>query len=116
MTSDPLRAVAARCEHYAGIQRVDARTTGCEACMALGEKWTALRACMTCGHVGCCEDSPHAHALAHFRSTGHPLIASLGRGDHWSWCYVHNRYFDLQPSERPRPRSPFATLLRRFKR
>ena len=66
-----------RCEHFDDIQQVMARTAGCEGCEALGCKWTELRVCLTCGHVGCCEDSPHQHALHHFESTGHPMIASL---------------------------------------
>ena len=54
--------------------------------------------CLTCGYVGCCEDSKHAHALAHFNATGHPLIASIERGETWGWCYVHNRYYDPLPA------------------
>lgn len=69
--------------------------------MALDEHdWVALRVCLSCGHVGCCEDSQHAHALAHFQATGHPLIRPLETRDRWTWCYIHNRYFEglaLQP-------------------
>ena len=82
-----------RCEHFAGIEPVMPRTRGCEECLALGVRWTQLRVCLTCGHVGCCEDSPHAHALAHFNATAHPLIVPFERRPAWSWCYIHRRYF-----------------------
>jgi hypothetical protein len=33
-----------------------------------------LRLCRTCGHVGCCDDSPNRHATKHFHATRHPII------------------------------------------
>jgi hypothetical protein len=84
-----------RCEHFEGVSSPAPLTAGCGECMALGERdWIALRVCLSCGHVGCCEDSRHAHALAHFQATGHPLIRPLEAGDRWTWCYPHNRYFE----------------------
>jgi uncharacterized UBP type Zn finger protein len=103
-----------RCEHFSDIQSVDARTNGCEGCVALGDRWTQLRVCLTCGHVGCCEDSKNAHALAHFNATGHPMIASLERGDTWGWCYVHRRYFDPMPGPLPKRPSILASVFGRF--
>ena len=47
-----------------------------------------LRLCLTCGHVGCCDDSKNKHATAHFHLTGHPVIESLEPGEGWRWCYV----------------------------
>ena len=47
-----------------------------------------LRLCMICGHVGCCDSSPHRHATAHFDENGHPLIQSFEPGEDWWWCYV----------------------------
>ncbi len=106
---------AERCEHFDAIRPVDARTAGCEGCEALGEtKWIGLRACLTCGHVGCCEDSRHAHALAHYLATGHPMIASIERGENWGWCYVDQRYFDPMPGPRPKRPSRLRALLRRL--
>ncbi len=114
----PLRAARtqragtpASCEHFAAIRKAPARTNGCEECLALGEPWTQLRICLTCGHVGCCEDSQYAHALQHYRATGHPMIASFERGDRWGWCYVHRRYFDPMPGRTPKRRSPFGHSL-----
>ena len=96
---------AKQCGHRNQIADVKARTNGCEECIALGERWTQLRVCLTCGHVGCCEDSKRAHALAHFNATGHPMISSLERGETWGWCYVHRRYFDPMPEPLPQRRS-----------
>ena len=64
------------------------RTDGCEECLREGADWVHLRLCLTCGHVGCCDDSKNKHATAHFHSTGHPVIESLEPGESWRWCYV----------------------------
>ena len=61
---------------------------GCEDCRALGDTWVHLRACLECGYVGCCDDSPNRHATGHHDATGHPAIASLEPGDGWRYCYV----------------------------
>jgi uncharacterized UBP type Zn finger protein len=103
-----------RCEHVSEIRQVVPRASGCEECLALGEQWNELRVCLSCGHVGCCEDSEKAHALQHFNTSGHPLIASFERGETWGWCYVHRRYFDLEPGLRPKRRSALATAFARF--
>lgn len=105
-----------RCEHFAGIVAVVPRTRGCEECMAIGAQWTQLRVCLTCGHVGCCEDSPHAHALAHFKSSAHPLIVPLARISTWSWCYVHHSYYDALPNALSRRRSWLPRLFDRLRR
>jgi uncharacterized UBP type Zn finger protein len=70
-----------------------ARTRGCEECLKTGGRWVALRKCLTCGHVGCCDSSPGKHARAHFQATQHPLIEPQG-GQHWTWCYIDNDYVD----------------------
>jgi len=44
--------------------------------------------CLTCGHAGCCDDSPNRHATRHFEATLHPLIRSLEPDEDWGWCYV----------------------------
>ena len=91
-----------RCEHFGDAVDITPRANACEACAALGETWNELRTCQTCGHVGCCEDSKHAHALQHFRTTGHPLIMPLSRDERWAWCYVHQRYFQEVRVAHPR--------------
>ena len=72
--SDAGSGTGDRCEHFAAIQALKRVAEGCEECLAMGAAWTELRVCLTCGHVGCCEDSVHAHALQHFNMSGHPLI------------------------------------------
>ena len=104
------------CEHFSAIQAVAPGANGCEDCIAIGAKWNELRICLVCGHVGCCEDSEHAHALQHFNQTGHPMIASFEPGDTWGWCYIHRRYFDPMPGRVPKRRSGLGALLERLRR
>ncbi|MEM1205277.1 MAG: cation:proton antiporter [Acidobacteriota bacterium] len=75
------------CGHGDKVREVSPRTAGCEECLANGEEWVHLRMCMTCGHVGCCDDSPHQHARAHWESHGHPIMKSLEPGESWGWCF-----------------------------
>jgi uncharacterized UBP type Zn finger protein len=70
------------------IRQLPDRVAGCEECLREGGVWLHLRICLTCGHVGCCDDSPNRHATAHQHETEHPLIRSLEPGEEWTWCYV----------------------------
>jgi uncharacterized UBP type Zn finger protein len=64
----------------------------CQDCHGLGDStWAHLRMCLSCGHVGCCDSSPFAHATAHFRASGHPVMRSVEPGETWRWCYVDSR-------------------------
>jgi hypothetical protein len=105
-----------RCEHFPEHGNASPRTHGCEECLALGVSWTELRMCLTCGHVGCCEDSQYAHALAHFNATGHPMIASYDPPATWGWCYPHKRYFDPMPGTPIRRKSLLGRLAGRIGR
>jgi len=81
------------CKHLAEVRDPAPRTPqGCAECLAAGGKWVALRICRTCGHVGCCDNSPGKHATKHFHASEHPLIRSFGAEEHWTWCYVDKRY------------------------
>jgi uncharacterized UBP type Zn finger protein len=60
----------------------------CEECMKIGGQRMHLRMCVSCGKVGCCDNSPNRHATAHFNDTGHPLIRSAEPYELWLWCYV----------------------------
>ena len=64
--------------------------TGCAECMASDGWWFHLRRCAACGHVGCCDSSPHQHASAHFTATGHAVIQSFEPGEDWFWSYALN--------------------------
>jgi uncharacterized UBP type Zn finger protein len=76
------------CEHVATLHLAAPRTKGCEECLKMGSRWVHLRYCLECGHIGCCDSSPNRHATAHFRETGHPIIASFEPDERWAWCYV----------------------------
>ena len=69
---------------------------GCEECLKIGSPWVHLRMCMTCGKIGCCDDSPNRHATAHFKEGGHPIIRSAEPGEDWSWCYVDEVAFAVR--------------------
>jgi uncharacterized UBP type Zn finger protein len=77
-----------QCTHLGMVQAVSPSADGCEDCLRIGSWWVHLRMCLTCGHVGCCDQSPNRHATAHFHATGHPLIRSFEPGEDWAWCYV----------------------------
>jgi uncharacterized UBP type Zn finger protein len=76
------------CSHLDQIHDVVPSAQGCEGCLKTGGTWVHLRICLTCGHVGCCDDSPNKHAAKHSRATGHPIIQSFEPGEDWRWCYV----------------------------
>jgi uncharacterized UBP type Zn finger protein len=82
--------MAVTCTHLdqVTLHELPAAVDGCEDCLRSGDKWLHLRICLTCGHVGCCDDSPNRHASAHAHSTDHPIIRSLEPGEDWCWCYV----------------------------
>ena len=61
-----------------------------QACLDEGIRWVALRQCLECGNVACCDSSPKQHATAHFRETRHPVIQSAEPRENWRWCYVHH--------------------------
>jgi len=83
------------CVHLAKIDRhARPKTDGCEECLALGDTWVHLRLCLSCGHVGCCDDSKNRHATKHFHKTKHPIIRSLEPGEHWGWCFVDELAFE----------------------
>ncbi len=94
-TINRMRAAPARrdssCEHVSQIREVTPRAQGCEECLAIGDEWVHLRLCMTCGHVGCCDNSKNKHATRHFHATNHPIIRSFEPGEDWMWCYVDSK-------------------------
>ena len=90
MSSNPV------CRHIETIERVPPKSRVCDECVAMGDTWVHLRACVGCGHVGCCDASKNRHATKHFRATKHPMIRSLEPGEHWMWCYVDQVAFETQ--------------------
>lgn len=76
------------CEHISTIQDVIPSADGCEDCLKIGDEWVNLRLCLTCGYVGCCDNSKNKHATRHHNETHHPMIVSYEEGENWLWCYV----------------------------
>ena len=87
------------CRHLAGLRPVPPRTPdGCEECLKTGSPWVHLRLCLGCGHVGCCDSSPNRHATRHFKTIGHPVVASYETGERWAWCYADDVDLDVPPA------------------
>jgi hypothetical protein len=53
--------------------------------------------CMTCGRIGCCDSSPNRHARRHARTDDHPIARSAEPGEDWSWCFVDEVAFVVEP-------------------
>ena len=89
--------MSAICSHLDQIEVTELpdRIAGCEECLAIGGTWMHLRMCETCGHIGCCDQSPNRHARAHFHTTSHPIVRSAEPGEDWSWCFVDEVAFVL---------------------
>lgn len=91
--------MADTCSHLDTIVDAPPSDDGCTDCLRIGGQWMHLRRCAECGHVGCCDSSPHRHATAHFRATGHPLVQSFEPGEDWYWCYVDDVAFERPGDE-----------------
>jgi uncharacterized UBP type Zn finger protein len=78
------------CSHLNQIEitQLPESVEGCEDCLREGTPWLHLRICLSCGHVGCCDDSPEQHASHHAEDTQHPIIRSLQPDEDWSYCYI----------------------------
>jgi uncharacterized UBP type Zn finger protein len=88
------------CRHVKEIKDVAPRTpNGCEECLKKHMQWVHLRLCLSCGHVGCCDNSVGKHATGHFHATQHPIIQSFERGEDWGWCYPDELF--LEPAPKP---------------
>ena len=81
------------CEHLTDLPYVTPSANGCEDCLKTGDHWVHLRMCLTCGYVGCCNDSKNKHATRHYHKTHHPVVVSLEPGENWLWCYEDELIF-----------------------
>jgi uncharacterized UBP type Zn finger protein len=89
--------MAESCTHLDQIKDVTARTPdGCEECLQSGDGWVHLRLCLSCGHVGCCDNSKNKHATKHHHETSHPIIRSFEPGESWTYCYPDELF--MEPS------------------
>lgn len=76
------------CSHIGHINAVPPAGRVCDQCVAMGDQWVHLRTCLSCGRVGCCDQSKNQHATKHYQQTSHPLIQSMEPGEDWIYCYV----------------------------
>src|SRR2546421_6724824 len=100
------------CSHLDEVADVAPSSEGCEDCLRIGGQWVHLRMCMSCGHVGCCDNSPHRHATAHWNANhDHPPIPSYEPGGGWWGGYADQLAFHLDgappPPSHPQTRSTF---------
>lgn len=85
------------CQHFSEIRTATPSADGCEDCLKIGGQWVHLRMCMSCGHVGCCDNSPNRHATKHYHSEAHPIIKSVEPGEDWGYCYPDDQFFEELP-------------------
>ena len=90
------------CGHLDQIRvfEVPETVAGCEECLRIGSSWVHLRMCMSCGTIGCCDSSPNRHASQHARELKHPIVRSAETGEEWSFCFVDDVAFVVEPSQR----------------
>lgn len=87
------------CAHLDQVREVTPRTPdGCEECLKSGSRWVHLRECLTCGHIGCCDNSPNRHATAHYHGAHHPIIKSFEADEAWGYCYPDDLFFEEAPT------------------
>jgi uncharacterized UBP type Zn finger protein len=81
------------CEHIDNLRdKIDPPIIQeCEKCKSEGINWIALRMCLTCGHIGCCDSSTGLHARRHFEESKHPVMIEVPNKS-WRWCYEHKQY------------------------
>jgi CPA1 family monovalent cation:H+ antiporter len=75
-------------EHYPAVDTVE--DPYCQRCLDEGLEWVALRQCLECGNVACCDSSVGQHATKHFQDATHPVMETAESGENWRWCYVHH--------------------------
>jgi Zn-finger in ubiquitin-hydrolases and other protein len=88
------------CSHLDQVRvtMLPASIPGCETCLELGTRWVHLRMCTICGRIGCCDSSPERHASRHALAEDHPIARSAEPGEDWSWCFVDEVAFVLEPA------------------
>lgn len=88
------------CAHLAQARVLEPSTDVCQECVAVGGYWPALRMCLVCGVVACCDTSVGKHMRAHYEATGHPIIRSIRLREAWIWCYDDAAFFERATLER----------------
>lgn len=81
------------CKHLDEIKVTTPTTDVCEQCVEQGDIWPALRMCLICGFVGCCDTSKNKHMSQHYKDTGHSIFRSIRLTEGWIFCYEDNAFF-----------------------
>ena len=69
--------------------------TGCVECLATPDGWWFhLRRCVTCCHIGCCDQSPSQHTSKHAADEQHPIIHSFEPEEDWFYEYELDEYLE----------------------
>lgn len=76
------------CSHIQQIQVHDPYSKECEECLKIGSEWVYLRLCLSCGKVGCCDNSPNQHASKHAENENHPVLQTYEPEDKWLYCFI----------------------------
>jgi uncharacterized UBP type Zn finger protein len=84
------------CPHRDLIQVTEPTASVCSQCEASGDIWPALRMCLICGFIGCCDTSKNRHMAKHYEETGHPIFRSIHRQEGWIWCYADDAFFETR--------------------
>src|SRR5205809_7486900 len=102
----------AQCTHSSFVKTATPNADGCEECLATGDTWVHFRLCRTCGHVGCCDDSPNRHAPKHFHARRHPTIEGYDPPEGWGWCFLDEATLALSGRTTPQlaPIPPYVPL------
>ena len=89
------------CAHLSSIKIVEGpdEVDGCDTCLVEDTGWVHLRMCMTCGEVGCCDDSPGQHARKHAETAQHPVMRSIEGKEWWSYCFLDDATFYVPGAE-----------------
>jgi len=87
-----MRLAEKECRHLDMIKVTEPKVTVCEQCASTNTVYPALRMCLTCGAVGCCDLSINKHMKAHAESERHPLVRSIVEGESWLWCYEDSAF------------------------
>jgi predicted ester cyclase len=88
------------CSHLAQAAVFEPTTDACAQCVERGGFWPALRMCLVCGFVGCCDTSVSKHMRAHHEATGHAVFRSIRLQEGWGWCYEDAAFFERATLER----------------
>jgi len=91
------------CSHLDLIAVTEPTADACRDC-APGEIYPALRMCLVCGYVGCCDAAKGRHMAKHYEATGHPIFRSIHGDDGWIWCYADDAFFGRETLARYAPK------------